>query len=59
MTEWLEGVYALEVVAAAGRRNSGKHAILVATATHCFGARSRIRYTRSYYGLSIHRLSLR
>jgi len=59
ITEDLEGVCALEVVAASGRRHTGKHAILVAMATHCFGDKARIKKIRSHYGIFGNRLNLR
>lgn len=59
MSEDMEGVCALEVVAAAGRRHSGKHAVLVAMATHCFGARAKIKNIRSCYGMFGNKIKLR
>lgn len=59
ITPELEGCWALEVVAGAGRRHTGKHALLVATAIHCFGKKPRIRATQSYYGSYGNKLKLR
>lgn len=59
ITDELEGVCALEVVAASGRRHSGKHAILVAMATHCFGDRPKIKKIRSHFGTFSNKLNLR
>lgn len=59
ISDELEGVCALEIIAAAGRRHSGKHAVLVALATHCFGDKPRIRKVRSHYGAFGHKLKLR
>lgn len=55
----LEGCWALEVIAGCGRKNSGKHALVVATAVHCFGARRRISRTSSCYGMSGNRICLK
>ncbi|MCD8042217.1 MAG: hypothetical protein LUH10_04060 [Tannerellaceae bacterium] len=59
ITPGLEGVRALEVVAAAGRRTTGKHAILVAWATHCFGSKPQIKKIQSHYGVFGNKLVLR
>lgn len=55
----LEGVCALEIVAASGRRKTGKYAILIAMATHCFGNKPRIKKIRSHYGIWGNRLKIR
>jgi hypothetical protein len=59
ITGALEDSSALEVVAAAGKKHSGKHAILVATAVTCFGKHSKIRKTRSHYGMYGYKICLR
>lgn len=59
ITDELEGCWALEVLAGCGRRNTGKHALLVATAMHCFGAKPRIKAMDSHYGLWGNRIKLR
>lgn len=59
ITGALEGVQALEVVAVAGKRYTGKHAVLVATATICFGAKGKIAKTSSYYGVYGYKISIR
>ncbi|MCC8155250.1 MAG: hypothetical protein LIP01_14315 [Tannerellaceae bacterium] len=59
VTPELEGVIALEIVAAAGRRNTGKHAVLMAWATHCFGNKPVIKKIRSHYGIFGNRLQVR
>jgi hypothetical protein len=59
LTPYLEGIYALEVVCVMGKRRTGKHAILVAHATHCFGAKPRIRKIRSHFGIFGNKLKLR
>ncbi len=59
ITEELEGCWALEVVAGCGRKNTGKHSLIVADAVHCFGARPKIRKISSHYGIRGHRIRLR
>lgn len=59
ITDFLVGVHALEVVCVMGKRSTGKHAILVAHATHCFGAKPRIRRIRSHFGFFGNKLVLR
>ncbi len=59
ITGELEGCWALEVVAGCGRKNTGKHSLMVATAVHCFGARPRIAKVSSHYGIRGHRIRLR
>lgn len=59
ITILLEGCHALEVVAGAGKRHTGKHALLVATAMHSFGKKARIRQTESHYGSYGNKLKLR
>ena len=59
ITDDLDGCQALEIVATAGKRQTGKHAVLVATATTCFGKHSKIRKTRSYFGLYGYKICLR
>jgi hypothetical protein len=59
ITDELEGCWALEVVAGCGRKNTGKHALLVATAMHCFGAKPRIKAVDSHYGQWGNRIRLR
>lgn len=59
ITGELEGCWALEIVAGCGRKNTGKHGLVVATAVHCFGARARIRKISSYFGVHGHRIRLR
>lgn len=54
-----EGCFAFEVIAGCGRRQFGKYALLVATATHCFGAHPRIHKTQSYYGSHFNKIMLR
>lgn len=58
-SEEIEGVCALEVVAAAGRRHTGKHAVLVALATHCFGGSPKVKKIRSCYGMFGNKIKLR
>ncbi|MDR1632373.1 MAG: hypothetical protein LBR97_05800 [Dysgonamonadaceae bacterium] len=59
ITEDLDGYQALEIVAYTGMKRSGKHAILAATATVCFGAHPKIRETSSHYGSYGHKIHLR
>ena len=59
ITGFMEGVCAFEVVVACGKRHTGKHAVLVATATHCFGSRPKIRKVSSHYGSFMNRVKLR
>lgn len=59
ISEDLEGSWALEVVAGCGKRHSGKHAVLVATATHCYGSRPDIRKTSSHFGIRGNKIKLR
>ncbi|MBB4036625.1 hypothetical protein GGR21_002531 [Dysgonomonas hofstadii] len=54
-----DGCWAFEIVAGCGDPNCGRHALLVATAIHCFGSRPQIKKTRSNYGLWGNRLCLR
>jgi hypothetical protein len=55
----LDGCQALEVTAYAGKQHSGKHAVLAATATACFGTHAKIRKTTSHYGSYGHKICLR
>lgn len=55
----LDGCQALEIVAVAGRKNSGKHAVLMAFATTCFGENSKIKKIRSYYGQYGYKICIR
>jgi hypothetical protein len=59
ITDDLDGCQALEIVATAGKRHRGKHAILVATATTCFGKHSKIRKTRSHFGMYGYKICIR
>lgn len=53
------GCWAFEVVAGCGEPNSGKHALLVATAMHCFGSQAKIKKVRSNFGQWGNRICLR
>ncbi len=55
---WM-GCQALEIVASVSIEGSGKHAILVANATVCFGRHSKIRKMVSYYGSYGNKICLR
>lgn len=55
----LEGSWVLEIVAGCGRRHTGKHALIMATAMHCFGKKARIHKTESHYGSFGNKLCLR
>jgi hypothetical protein len=59
ITSGLSGYQALEVTAYAGKKSSGKHALLVATATACFGANAKIKKTTSHFGSYGHKIRLR
>jgi hypothetical protein len=59
LTDFMEGIHALEVVCVMGKRHTGKHAILVAYATHCFGSKPRIRKIRSHFGVFGNKLLIR
>lgn len=59
LTDYLEGIHALEVVCVMGKRHTGKHAVLIAHATHCFGAKPRIRKVRSHFGIFGNKLLIR
>ena len=59
VTDYQEGICAYEVVAACGKRLTGKHAVIVAMATHCYGSKARIRKISSHYGSFMNRLRLR
>lgn len=59
VTEDLEGICALEIVSVYGKKNTGKHGVLIAQATHCFGSRARIRRVRSHYGSFGNRIKIR
>ncbi len=50
VTPLLEGSGALEIVVACGKRESGKHAILMALATYSYGNYSRVRTIESRRG---------
>lgn len=58
-TKVWRGCRALEVVASVGVEGSGRHAILVATATTCFGESSKVKKVSSYYGSFGNRILLR
>lgn len=55
----LDGSQALEIVAVAGKKNSGKHAVLMAFATSCFGKHGKIKKIRSYYGQYGYKICIR
>lgn len=59
LTDNLAGIHALEVICVMGKRKTGKHAVLVAHATHCFGEKPRIRKIRSHYGVFGNKLLIR
>ncbi|MCC8019258.1 MAG: hypothetical protein LIO85_05740 [Rikenellaceae bacterium] len=59
LTAPLGGCWALEIAAGCGVKNTGRHAVVVATATHCFGARPRIRRTASHFGMRGNKIRLR
>ncbi|MDR1679406.1 MAG: hypothetical protein LBR81_06455 [Prevotellaceae bacterium] len=59
ITPDLDGCQALEIVAAASKRQTGKHAVLVATATVCFGKRTKIQRIRSHFGFFGHKICIR
>jgi hypothetical protein len=59
ITDALSGYQVLEVTAYAGKKGSGKHAVLFATATACFGAKAKIKKTSSHYGNYGHKIRLR
>ncbi|MEG2070837.1 MAG: hypothetical protein RR034_05635 [Bacteroidales bacterium] len=59
ITDYLEGMWALEVVAGCGKAYTGKHAILLATATHCYGSRAKIKKIRSFFGVFGNKISIR
>ncbi|MCD8172377.1 MAG: hypothetical protein LUD76_02790 [Alistipes sp.] len=59
MTGPLGGSWALEIAAGCGLKNTGRHAVLVATATHCFGSRPRVRKTSSHFGMRGNKIRLR
>lgn len=54
-----QGCTALEVTAGAGRRDSGKYALMHAFALRTFDARGEITYHQAHYGSRRHRLELR
>ncbi|MDR2084119.1 MAG: hypothetical protein LBP67_03895 [Bacteroidales bacterium] len=55
----LDACQALEVVAVTGKKNSLKHAVLMAHATSCFGNHSKIKKISSHYGRYGHRICIR
>lgn len=59
VTNALDGCQVLEVVATTGERNSGRHAVLTATATTCFGRHSKIRKTDAHFGLYGNKIRIR
>jgi hypothetical protein len=59
ISEELEGCWMLEIVAGCGKRHTGKHSLLIATATHCFGKKAKIKKIRSYYGSFGNQICLR
>jgi hypothetical protein len=59
ITDSLTGSQALEIVAVAGKKSSGKHAVLMAFATSCFGSHSKIKKIRSYYGQYGYKIGIR
>ncbi|MCT4639739.1 MAG: hypothetical protein N4A72_18715 [Bacteroidales bacterium] len=59
ITESLNGCRALEVIAGCGKVNSGSYAITVAIATHCFGAKKRVKHNQSWYGTWCKRIRIR
>lgn len=59
VTDDLDGCQALEVVAIAGKKNSGKHAVLLAFATNCFGRRGKIKKLRSNFGQQGYKICIR
>jgi len=54
-----EGCWAFEVVAGCGERNSGRYALMTATAMHCFGNKPRIKKLSSNFGVFGNRLCIR
>lgn len=54
-----QGCTALEVTAGAGRRDSGKYALMHAFALRAFDAKGEITYHQAHYGSRRHRLQLR
>lgn len=59
ITDELDGCRVLEITAVVGKKHSGKHAVLTATATACFGHHSKIRKTDSYFGLYGNKIRIR
>lgn len=59
VTKAWSGCQALQLTASAGITGAGKHAVLVAVATTCFGAGSRIKKISSHYGSYGNRICLR
>lgn len=59
ITEEMDGICALRIIAACGRKGHGKYAVAEATAMHCFGKRRRIRSFSSWYGMAFNRIIFR
>ena len=59
VSEKFDGCQALEIVAMAGKKSTGKHAVLMAFATTCFGSHSKIKKIRSYYGQYGYKICIR
>ena len=59
VTSKLDGCPVLEITAVAGKKHSGKYAVLTATATACFGRHSKIRKIDSYFGLYGNKIRIR
>lgn len=59
ISEPLYGCSALEVMAGAGKRNSGKYALMHAVAMKAFGAKGDITYRHTHHDARRHRMELR
>lgn len=60
LTEDLNGVYALEVVATVcGEKGSGEYSVLMGWATQCYGSHKKIKLVGSHFGFWGHKLKLR
>jgi hypothetical protein len=58
ITETLIGCYAFEIVAGAGKKNSGKYALMHAFASTAFNGDNQITIDQAYFGSKCNRLQL-
>ena len=59
LTKELDGCHAFEIMAGAGKKGSGKYALLHALALNTFNSKGKINYHQSHYGSRCNRMKLR